>query len=111
MIRIAAPIAAPKNIAPIQNGLTSSTTAMPSIVSQIAGLQSRQSPLTTAAYLAPLRTSPPPHRTPTLSSAVTRFWIDGDGAERLSQMAARQRAERRRVDEVVGLGAGAELAT
>ena len=51
LIRIAAPIAAPKNSAPIQNGLTSSTTAMPSIVSQIAGLQSRQSPVTAAANL------------------------------------------------------------
>jgi hypothetical protein len=48
LIRIAAPIAAPKKIAPIQNGLTSSTAAMPSIVSQIAGLQSRQSPVIAA---------------------------------------------------------------
>jgi hypothetical protein len=48
LIRIAAPIAAPKNRAPIQNGLTSRTTAMPSIVSQIAGLQSRQSPVIVA---------------------------------------------------------------
>jgi hypothetical protein len=46
LIRIAAPIAAPKNSAPIQNGLTSRMIAMPSIVSQIAGLQSRQSPVT-----------------------------------------------------------------
>jgi len=49
LIRIAAPIAAPKNSAPIQNGLTSSTQAIPSIVSQIAGLQMRQSPVMTAA--------------------------------------------------------------
>jgi hypothetical protein len=49
LIRIAAPIAAPKNRAPIQNGLTSRMTAMPSIVSQIAGLQSRQFPVTAAA--------------------------------------------------------------
>jgi hypothetical protein len=37
LIRIAVPIAAPMKIAPSQNGLNSSTTAMPSIVSQIAG--------------------------------------------------------------------------
>jgi hypothetical protein len=38
-------MAAPKKSAPIQNGLMSRITAMPSIVSQIAGRQSRQSPL------------------------------------------------------------------
>jgi hypothetical protein len=48
LIRIAAPIAAPKNSAPIQNGLTSRITAMPSMVSQIAGLKSRQSPVMAA---------------------------------------------------------------
>jgi hypothetical protein len=99
LIRIAAPIAAPKKIAPIQNGLTSSTAAMPSIVSQIAGLQSRQSPLTTAAYLA----SPHAHLELSRDALLDR----GDGAERLSEIAARQPGERRRVDEVVGLLAGA----
>jgi hypothetical protein len=45
---MAAPIAAPKNSAPMKKGLTSRITAMPSIVSQITGLQSRQSPVTAA---------------------------------------------------------------
>jgi len=39
-------MAAPMNNAPSQNGLNRSITAMPSIVSQMAGLQSRQSPVT-----------------------------------------------------------------
>jgi hypothetical protein len=38
VIRIAAPIAAPKKSAPMKNGLTRRMTAMPNIVSQIAGL-------------------------------------------------------------------------
>ncbi len=49
-MRIAAPIAAPKKIALQYGGLTTSATATPSIVSQIAGLQSRQSPVTSGIY-------------------------------------------------------------
>jgi hypothetical protein len=46
-MRIAEPIAAPKKIAPKYGGLTNRITAIPSITSQIAGLQSRQSPVIT----------------------------------------------------------------
>jgi hypothetical protein len=42
-IRIADPIAAPKKTALKYHGLTRSATATPSIASQIAGLQIRQS--------------------------------------------------------------------
>src|SRR5438034_2252248 len=76
-------------------------TAMPSIVSQMAGLQSLQSPVTAAAYLAPSHAGIQLRRDALLDRR--------DRAERLAQVAACQPGERRRVDEVIGLLAGAQL--
>ena len=73
-MRIATPIAAPMNSAPRKNGENSSITAMPIMVSQIAGRQSRQSPLIGHPFIVhPLWRS---YLAPTVSSAARCFWTD-----------------------------------
>ena len=104
-MRIATPIAAPMNSAPRKNGENSSITAMPIMVSQIAGRQSRQSPLIGHPLIAhPLWLLLPG---PDAELGRQVLLDRRHGAEGIFQVGACQPAEPGRVDVVVGLETGA----